>query len=78
MLAPPLAALGGYLQQTVTDDEIALVTRGIDVEAREPGQFAALVDKSLPGALIAFAERRSSEHGDRWQPRVVMREVPPK
>ena len=78
VLAPPLAALGGYLQQTVTDDEIALVTRGIDVEAREPGQFAALVDKSLPGALIAFAERRASELGDRWQPRVVMREVPPK
>ena len=69
-VAPPLTALDGYPRQPLTADEVALVVRGIDVEARVAGPHAALID----GALIAFAERRSSERGDRWQPRVVMRD----
>jgi tRNA pseudouridine55 synthase len=77
VLSPPVMALRGYPQQDISAAEIALVVRGIDVEAREPGEFAALVDQSAAGTLVAFAERRHAEQGDRWQPRVVMREVPP-
>jgi len=63
--------------QPLTPDEITRISRGIDVEARADGRFAALVDpaSSASGAmLVAFGERRSSERGDRFQPRVVMRE----
>ena len=72
-LAPPVDALEGYPVQPLSDDEVAKVTRGIDVEARVEGKFAALVESRGSGELVAFAERRPSERGDRWQPRVVMR-----
>ncbi len=73
-LAPAIDALVGHPVQPLTDDEIAKIIRGIDVEARVPGAHAALIN---PGAatsfasLVAFGERRTSERGDRWQPRVV-------
>ncbi|MBM3908108.1 MAG: tRNA pseudouridine(55) synthase TruB [Gemmatimonadetes bacterium] len=77
-LAPAIDALQGFPVQALTADEHALIVRGIDVASRVEGPFAALVDPvagaSSP-ALVAFAERRPSERGDRWQPRVVMRDV---
>ncbi|MBI1808474.1 MAG: tRNA pseudouridine(55) synthase TruB [Gemmatimonadetes bacterium] len=77
-LAPAIDALEGYPHQPLTEDEVAKIVRGIDVEARVDGPFAALLDPRAPssaGQLVAFAERRPSERGDRWQPRVVMREA---
>jgi tRNA pseudouridine55 synthase len=91
-LAPAIDALEGYPCQVLSEDEVAHVVRGIDVEARVEGPFAALISASGPAdavvtavlrrpppssavlSLVAFAERRKSEHGDRWQPRVVMRD----
>lgn len=76
-LLPVIDALEGYPVQPLIPDEITKVSRGIDVEARVAGQFAALVDPASSTAgttLVAFGERRSSERGDRFQPRVVMRE----
>jgi tRNA pseudouridine55 synthase len=75
-LESPLAALAGYPRQALSRDELLKVVRGIDVEARMAGEYAALVEAGDSGgneALVAFAERRRSEMGDRWQPRVVMR-----
>jgi hypothetical protein len=46
------------------------VARGIDVAATVPGALDALTHAAT-GVLVAVAERRA----DRWQPRVVMREV---
>ena len=77
-LESPLAALAGFPRQDLTTDELRQVIRGIDVEARTEGPFAALVDADVhggEGTLVAFAERRPSEKGDRWQPRVVMRDA---
>lgn len=92
-VAPALDALEGYPFQVLSDEEVAQVIRGIDVEARAEGPFAALINGGSPTesavtavlcrplsssvglSLIAFAERRTSERGDRWQPRVVMRDV---
>ena len=73
-LRPAVDALPGYPRQTLTGEEVIRVTRGIDVAASVPGAHAALVTGDDPGAetLVAFAERRTSEQGDRWQPRVVM------
>jgi tRNA pseudouridine55 synthase len=74
-LEPPLAALAGYPRQDLTMDELKSVVRGIDIEARVDGPYAALVDADVyggEGRLIAFGQRRGSEAGDRWQPRVVM------
>jgi tRNA pseudouridine55 synthase len=73
-VAPPIDALEGYPVQPLDAAEVASVVRGIDVEARVGGTHAALVEAAGGGALVAFAERRPSERGDRWQPRVVMRE----
>ncbi|MHB8840147.1 MAG: hypothetical protein ACYC7F_14495, partial [Gemmatimonadaceae bacterium] len=76
-LAPAVDALEGYPRQALSPDEVAQVVRGIDVEARVDGPFAALLDASSAGSggmLVAFAERRPSERGERWQPRVVMRD----
>jgi hypothetical protein len=42
-----------------------------------PGAFGALLDGAAPSSAtqhVAFAERRPAERGDRWQPRVVMRD----
>jgi tRNA pseudouridine55 synthase len=76
-ILPALEALAGYTRQELTRDEVAHVARGIDVEARVAGECAALV-VAVEGAsdpvLVAYAERRTAEKGDRWQPRVVMRE----
>ncbi len=76
-LAPAVDALEGYPRQALSDDEVASVVRGIDVEARVDGPFAALLDGNAEASgstLVAFAERRPSERGERWQPRVVMRD----
>lgn len=76
-IAPALDALEGFPQQVLSADELGKIVRGIDVEARVDGAFAALLDAGAAdgvAALAAFAERRPSEHGDRWQPRVVMRD----
>jgi tRNA pseudouridine55 synthase len=73
-IAPAIDALEGHPVQPLSEEEVAKVARGIDVEARVDGQVAALIESSGAGALVAFAERRPSEKGDRWQPRVVMRE----
>ncbi len=76
-LAPAVDALEGYPHQALSSDEVAKVVRGIDVEARVDGAFAALLDagsETSAGLLVAFAERRPSELGERWQPRVVMRD----
>lgn len=76
-LSPTIDALEGHAVQALTPEEISQVVRGIDAEARVDGAFAALVDPSAADAsssLVAFAQRRRSERGDRWQPRVVMRE----
>jgi tRNA pseudouridine55 synthase len=76
-LHPALDALAGYPRQELTADEVGRVARGIDVEARVAGEHAALVSAAAGrehAVLVAFAERRAAEGGDRWQPRVVMRE----
>ncbi len=76
-LAPAIDALDGYPHQALSGDEVAKIVRGIDVEARVEGPFAALLDTTATGSegmLVAFAERRPSERGERWQPRVVMRD----
>jgi tRNA pseudouridine55 synthase len=75
-MRPALDALAGHPRQELTADEVAKVVRGIDVEARVAGAYAALVNAGDGGPepqLVALAERRPSEQGDRWQPRVVMR-----
>ncbi len=79
VVRPALDALAGYPQQALTDAELAGVVRGIDVAATVDGPFAALITASvtadLAPILVAFAERRIAESGDRFQPRVVMREA---
>ena len=69
-LRPALAAVPQHPVQILTSDEVARIARGIDVEATVAGPWAALTNPST-GALVALAERR----GERWQPRVVMREA---
>ncbi|MDH5234991.1 MAG: tRNA pseudouridine(55) synthase TruB [Gemmatimonadota bacterium] len=64
---PALAALPGFPVQELTRDEVTRIVRGIDVEARCAGEWAALTNPEN-GVLVALAERRD----DRWQPRVVM------
>lgn len=69
-LRPALDALPGFPVQALSDEELVKIVRGIDVPARTEGPWGALVrdDRQV---LVALAERR----GDRWQPRVVMREA---
>ncbi|MGH7655424.1 MAG: tRNA pseudouridine(55) synthase TruB [Gemmatimonadaceae bacterium] len=74
-LGPPIDALEGLPLQPLGVDEIAAVARGMAVDARVPGAHAALIEGSGAGALVALAERVPSESGDRWQPRVVMRDA---
>lgn len=59
-------------RQVLAPEEVAKIVRGIDVAATVPGALGALTHAES-GALVALAERR----GDRWQPRVVMREEQP-
>ena len=75
-LRPPSDALPGYPRQFLTADDLARVVRGIDVPAHTLGAQAALVigGPDAKEVLVAFAERRTSDGGDRWQPRVVMHE----
>jgi tRNA pseudouridine55 synthase len=67
---PALDALAGYPVQSLTDDEVTRIVRGIDVAAAVDGEWGALTNPGT-GVLVALAERRQ----DRWQPRVVMREA---
>lgn len=76
-LRPALDALPGFPVQPLSDDDLAKIVRGIDVPATVPGGWAALV-RSDARVLVALAERRghpSEPTGERWQPRVVMREA---
>jgi tRNA pseudouridine55 synthase len=73
-IAPPIDALEGLPSQRLDAGEVAAVTRGIDVEARVAGTHAALMEATGHGALVAVAERVATPAGDRWQPRVVMRD----
>jgi len=76
-LRPALAALPGFPVQRLSDDELAKIVRGIDVAATVPGPWGALL-RADDDILVALAERRGgagSAEGERWQPRVVMREA---
>lgn len=76
-LRPALDALPGFPVQPLSDDDIAKIARGIDVAATVPGGWGALVRHDNQ-ALVALAERRgdaAAPGGERWQPRVVMREA---
>ena len=76
-LRPALDALPGFPVQALDDEAIAKIARGIDVPATVPGPWGALV-RHDNRALVALAERRgkaSEPGGERWQPRVVMREA---
>jgi tRNA pseudouridine55 synthase len=66
---PALAALPHLAVQSLTSVDLRRVTSGIAVEAAVAGDWAALTSESS-GELVALAERA----GDRWQPRVVLRE----
>ena len=65
----PLAALGGVTVESLSDEDVGRVVRGIAVPARQAGPRAALIDRD--GALVAMAERDA----DRWQPRAVLRDA---
>ncbi|HEX6059618.1 MAG TPA: tRNA pseudouridine(55) synthase TruB [Gemmatimonadaceae bacterium] len=68
-LRPPLEALGALPVEPLGAEDVGRVTRGIAVPAHATGERAALVDDAR--ALVAVAERQ----GDRWQPRVVLRDA---
>lgn len=77
VLRPALDALPGFPVQRLSDEELAKIVRGIDVPAAVPGAWGALV-RGDRDALVALCERRGDageEGGERWQPRVVMREA---
>jgi tRNA pseudouridine55 synthase len=67
-LRPPLDALRGMPVQPLDDAQLARLVRGMPVSATVPGDRAALVDAA--GALAGVAART----GERWQPRVVLRD----
>jgi tRNA pseudouridine55 synthase len=69
-LLPPLVGLPSLAVERLDEESVAKVARGIDVPATASGDRGALVSEST-GQLVAVAERR----GDRWQPRVVMRDA---
>lgn len=74
---PALDALPGFPTQRLSDGELAKIVRGIDVAATVPGAWGALV-RDDGDVLVALAERRGTVEapgGERWQPRVVMRET---
>jgi tRNA pseudouridine55 synthase len=74
-IAPPMDALEGMPVQVIDTAELSGVLHGADLAARVPGTHAALIEAAGGGALVALAERVSSATGDRWQPRVVMRDA---
>ena len=76
-LRPALDALPGFPVQPLSDEELAKIVRGIDVPATVEGGWGALV-RAEDRVLVALAEKRgqaSEDGGERWQPRVVMREA---
>lgn len=76
-LRPALDALPGFPVQELSDDELAKIVRGIDVAATATGSWGALVRQGSK-VLVALAEKRGrawEPGGERWQPRVVMREA---
>ena len=70
VLRPALDAVPHVPLQALTDEELLKIVRGIEIPAQVEGNWVALVREDRP-VLVALAERRA----DRWQPRVVMREV---
>ena len=74
-IAPPMDVLEGMPMQVIDAAELSGVLHGADLAARVPGTHAALIDADGGGSLVAVAQRVSSETGDRWQPRVVMRDA---
>ncbi len=69
-LRPALDAVPHVPVQSLTDEDLLKIVRGIEVLATVSGEWAALVREDR-AVLVALAERRA----DRWQPRVVMREA---
>ena len=67
-LAPPVRAVASLPTQVCDELDVVRLCRGIAVQASLPGERAALIDAG--GDLVAVAERS----GDRWQPRVVLRD----
>jgi tRNA pseudouridine55 synthase len=67
-LRPPLDALGSLTVDVLSEEALRQVISGRAVPASAPGMRAALVDAAR--TLVAVAERE----GERWQPRVVMRD----
>jgi tRNA pseudouridine55 synthase len=77
-LRPALDALPGFPVQRLGEEQIVKIVRGIDVAATVPGAWGALVREDDGASLVALAERRgdaAAPGGERWQPRVVMREA---
>lgn len=69
-VSSPVPALVGLTVVSIRDEERVALRLGRQVEARESGERAVLVDAT--GAVIAIAERQPTAAGDRWQPRVVL------
>ena len=73
-LRSPLDALPHMPHVALTNDEVHRIRRGLDIavtdEPLERTSHVALV-AAEHGGLIALGERV----GDRWQPRVVMRDA---
>jgi tRNA pseudouridine55 synthase len=75
-LRPPLDALPHMAHVELTNDEVHRIRRGLDIAITDApvsvitGSHVALVAAGH-GGLIALGERI----GDRWQPRVVMRDA---
>lgn len=69
-LQSPIGALGAVAVETLDAGDVQRVLRGMAVPVRVDGARAALVDERDQG-LVAVAERS----GDRWQPRVVLRDA---
>ena len=68
-VAPALAALPELPVQRLEATDVRRVTSGIEVAATIDGAWGALVSETT-GTLVAVAERK----GERWQPRVVLRD----
>jgi tRNA pseudouridine55 synthase len=68
-LRPVLDAMPSLAVERIDEPALERVARGQDVPATALGPRAALVDPA--GALVAIGER----HGERWQPRVVLRDA---
>jgi tRNA pseudouridine55 synthase len=73
-LRPPLDALPHLTAVRLSTDEVHRIRRGLDIAISMPdaqtGSYVALTSAEH-GGLIALGERI----GDRWQPRVVMRDA---